>query len=179
MLLISYVKLLFAMQPSESETNMLRDTIYGTAFETWLIRDTKVLEQSDWLLLAFDRTINFEGFSERPYDDGPNLAVGFGVNVNKLSYHEAYYLAWARYIDMYGIVSSKIKCFEDLPITWKSVLLDIQYNTGDLFEFTNFVQAICDRDLLMAITELKDSNYYHQVTSRAEQNIKHLERSFR
>lgn len=63
--------------------------------------------------------------------------------------------------------------FDTLSFNRKMALTDLSFNLGitSLLKFKRFIAAIKVKDWEEAALQLKDSNYYKQVTSRAEKNM--------
>jgi len=63
--------------------------------------------------------------------------------------------------------------FETLSFNRKMALTDWMFNCGlrVAYTFKKFIAAIKAKDWEEAALQLKDSNYYNQVTSRAEKNM--------
>ena len=63
--------------------------------------------------------------------------------------------------------------FDTLSFNRKMALTDLSFNLGitSLLKFKRYIAAIKVKDWEEAALQLKDSNYYKQVTSRAEKNM--------
>jgi lysozyme len=66
--------------------------------------------------------------------------------------------------------------YDGFPEAARLVILDLAYNVGvaGLGTFVHFLDAVRARDWLRAIAELRDSTWFHQVGTRAEDDCQLL-----
>lgn len=105
------------------------------------------------------------------------ITIGYGRNLTDkgISEYEANIMLDA---DIADASADLRKIFTDeelesLSFNRKMALTDWMFNCGlsVASTFKKFIQAIKDKDWEEAARQLKDSNYYKQVTSRAEKNM--------
>ena len=105
------------------------------------------------------------------------LTIGYGRNLsdNGISEYEATILLDS---DISDALTDLRKVFthdefETLSFNRKMVLTDLVFNLGypKFIKFKKMIQAVKDKDWKEAARQLKDSNYYKQVTNRAKRNI--------
>ena len=147
-------------------------------FTTLFITSSKSYE--NYTLIKFHIKQN-EGFKNRVYlDTLGNLTVGYGHKLRKADgYKLGDYVATAR-IDRWfqADFNTALRCARvflrnDYNQKELIVITDMAYNLGckTLNDFWRLRKHINNKDYSMAIRAIKGSNYYKQVTNRANRNI--------
>lgn len=118
-----------------------------------------------------------EGFRERLYrDDKGHLTIGFGFNLEKQDLPISIALEWLDLI-LYNIeyqLSKTINFWNDLNDARKSVLISMSYQLGitGLINFRVMIKKLGSKDYVGAATEMKDSVWYREYTTRASRLVK-------
>lgn len=128
--------------------------------------------------------IKYEGYKHTPYVLRGNWAVGIGHLIKEGESISLYYtdkeieLLFERdYYEIMGACALNYPNFDSLPQNIKLLLFSLVYNVGPnrIKKFIKFNTAINEKNWKKASTELKNSQYYYQVTRRAADYIKILE----
>lgn len=117
-----------------------------------------------------------EGFSATQYDDHlGNPTIGYGTLL-PLTKSEAEMLIRHRLTVVIEELHDKKPLVRSLPENIQGVLHEMAYQMGvpNLMKFVRMWAAIQADDLPGMITEMKDSLWYRQTTSRAERLIERV-----
>ena len=122
-----------------------------------------------------------EGYRSKPYKcTVGKITIGWGRNLsdNGISEYEATIMLDSDINDASADLRRvfNYEDFETLSFNRRMALTDLMFNLGyvSFCTFKKMIQAIKDKDWEEAAVQLKDSDYYKQVTSRAERNMKLL-----
>ena len=123
-----------------------------------------------------------EGLAAKPYKcPSGKLTIGFGRNLDDLgiSRDEADMLLNNDIERVVKELEWNLYFFEQLPDTWKRVLIDMCFNLGisRLLQFHRMLNAMSDGDAQAVVIEMRDSKWYRQVPNRANTLIRIIEES--
>jgi len=118
-----------------------------------------------------------EGKSLHIYKDSLGLwTIGYGTLIESISEEEAEWLFEHRLNKVIKDLNFRKPIVRVLPEKMRDVLYEMGYQLGvnGLLKFKKMWQAIEDDDLGGIIREMKDSKWYTQTTSRADDLIEKL-----
>jgi len=115
-----------------------------------------------------------ESYRKHPYRDTEGvLTVGYGRNLdaNGVSRGEARFMLKNDMAVAEGEARSRFPFFKDLDPIRQEVLVNMMYNLGwpRLRTFVKMIEALKDKDYLLAAAEMLDSKWHSQVKGRAEE----------
>ena len=127
-----------------------------------------------------DYLTKHEGLKLKPYRcTAGRLTIGVGRNLDDkgITEEEAVYLLGNDIEECKQDLATIFSDWENLSYNRKLVLIDMRFQLGQtgFRGFKRLISAIKMGDNKKAIQSIKESLYYKQVTSRAEENIKLLE----
>ena len=139
------------------------------------------MDQPSYYQQGMDQTKQYEGFRSTPYTDttgNPTIGYGFNMNANPGLPQQMDQQTADQYFQQYYKKASQTAQqfagdnWGDLTDSQKAVLTDMAYNLHDkLFKFQHMQKALQNGDDTGVEREMKHSDWYGQVKSRAKQDI--------
>lgn len=127
-----------------------------------------------------DYILKHEGLRLKPYKDiygRTTIGVGRNLDGKGITEQEAWFLMQNDIDESIEDLKKIFPKWNELSPNRQMVLIDMRYQLGygGFRGFGKMIKAIKDEDWLEAAKQIKDSNYYRQVTERAERNIHLME----
>ena len=125
-----------------------------------------------------DRTLRAEGFRSHVYDDGRgNQTIGYGLNLDAgISEGLGRVIAEYKLAEAYQGFRSTWSPFNGEPPPVQFGLTGMAYQLGvtGAERFTDMLDAVQDGDVSRAVREIRNSDWYDETQSRAEDLIRIL-----
>jgi len=121
--------------------------------------------------------VNDEGFREKAYRDSKGfLTIGFGFNLDVNGLPLSVALEWLDFLicKVESDLEKNISCWNLLNDSRKCVLINMAYQLGisGLLQFRGMLNRLESKDYAGAASEMKDSVWYREFTTRASRLIK-------
>lgn len=128
------------------------------------------------ILYLVDLIKRHEGLRLKPYKcTAGKLTIGYGRNLEDCGITEAEANAMLDHDIAVCLeeLSQIFPRFYQMPEKVQCVLVDMLFNLGKsrFLQFKKMIQAVKDQDYKRAAAEMKDSKWYSQVPSRADEDI--------
>ena len=124
-----------------------------------------------------DQLIAHEALRLKPYrctEGVLTIGVGRSLDTKGISKEEAFYLLDNDITECVTDLSSLFYEFNNFPESIQHVLIDMRFNLGStgFRKFKKMIKAVKARDIPEMIAQMKDSGWYGQVKSRADNLIR-------